>query len=118
MTGSGFDFLLQSMDRDKENHVPNALPIQYGQLTRSVNIDTQPTVPTSHNNPMLMSTKPQNVYIENVKVLDCSDGSISEMSDLNNKKEEMKNYYSYKDQGKGSKVDKGERKSLKNNSGM
>jgi hypothetical protein len=80
LDGSGFDFLLQSMDRDKENHVPNALPIQYGQLTRSVNIDSQPTVPAFHNNPMLLSTKPQNIYIENVKVIDCSDDNISEVS--------------------------------------
>ena len=87
LSATGFDFLLQSMDRDKENHVPNALPIQYGQLTQSVNIDSQPTVPASYNNnPMLRSTRPQNIYIENVKVLDCSDGSISERSDLNSKK--------------------------------
>lgn len=84
--GSGFDFLLQSMDRDKENHVPNAQPIQYGHLTQSVNIDSQATVPSSHNNPMLRSTnlmlhstKP-NIYIDNVKILDCSDQSISDVN--------------------------------------
>lgn len=78
LRGSGFDFLLSSMDRDKENHIPNAYPIHYGHLTQSVNIDSQITVPASHTHPMLRSTnmmlhstKP-NIYVDNVKILDCS----------------------------------------------
>ncbi len=46
------------MDRDKENHVPNALPIHYGHLTQSVSIDSQPTIPASYVNPSLYASKP------------------------------------------------------------
>lgn len=47
------------MDRDKENCNTNALSIHYGQLSQSVNIDTQSTVP----NKPLKKEKGPNIYI-------------------------------------------------------
>jgi hypothetical protein len=79
--GSGFEFLLQSLDRDKENTMPNTHNIiNYGQLSQSVNIDSQVTVPFSHVPKRETKAKQSGMFIENVKVLDCSDLSISEGS--------------------------------------
>ena len=78
--GSGFEFLLQSMDRDKENQMPNAHPINYGQLSQSVNVESQVTVPFS----LLQKhegRQHQPPFIDNVKILDCSDLSISQVSE-------------------------------------
>jgi hypothetical protein len=74
---SGFEFLLQSLDRDKENQAPNAHPIAHSSLSQSLHIDSQLTVPCSR-----FSRHPQPpLFLDNVKVLDCSDLSISEASE-------------------------------------
>lgn len=95
--GSGFEFLMQSLDRDKENHMPNAYnTINYGQLSQSVNIDSQVTVPFSHIPKQETKNKKGGMFIENVKILDCSDLSISEVSEqpLQGKKQ-TKKYYNH-----------------------
>jgi hypothetical protein len=42
---SGFDFLLQSLDRDKENHAPNHLTAHRPALAHSIQIDPLLTAP-------------------------------------------------------------------------
>lgn len=89
--GSGFDFLLQSLERDKENHGPNTLTANANQLTHSLHIDPLMTAPVqaftlSNNNP----NNPPRFFLDNVKHLDNSDVSISDPNQSNPSKKSCK----------------------------
>lgn len=74
---SGFDFLLQSLERDKENQAPNQLTA-YQNLTHSIQIDPLLTAPVhSFTLQCPQSAKPP-FYLDNVKLLDRSDISLSD----------------------------------------
>jgi hypothetical protein len=65
---SGFEFLLQSLERDKENQAPNHLATHHANLTHSVQVDPLLTAPV-HS----FTLHPPTFYLDNVKLLDRSD---------------------------------------------
>ena len=98
---SGFQFLLQSLDRGKENYVPNAQ--LENQLVHSVQIDPLLTAPVHssilNTSNILQNSKKGNFFLQNVKILDRSDASISETCGQKNSKKSKK----YKDNSNRSK---------------
>lgn len=76
---SGFDFLLQSLDRDKENHAPNHLTAHRHALAHSIHIDPLLTAPVhSFTLSQCPPSGKEPFYLENVKLLDRSDITVSE----------------------------------------
>ena len=94
----GFDFLLQSLDRDKENQVPNGrMTLPVWNMVRSVNIEAVATAPNyPKNKPKGNSNLSggQRMF-DNVKVLEHSEVSEEDEG------------YSVKSKGKKKKSQKG-----------
>ena len=108
---SGFDFLLQSLERDKDNHAPNHLTANRQGMANSVQID--PLLTAAVHSFTLNNCQKEGrgaLYIENVKLLDRSDVTLSENNHSIPSKKSRKREHSSRSRKEGKRQNSGKSK--------